>query len=192
MLVPFLTISTDYYSFGRHTMYVTIQSMKIIFCVVFLHFTLFIGLASASTYSGNFMGLSTEVTTKAEFKNFSRSSILRISQVFTYGPEVTVPFRFRAGIGWFPEQPIALAVGVELPLLEKLSPRRTRSFGLYLIADGGISFFNGIGFEARGLVVGMLPVSQLGSIAIGVGLYTKKRMVLSIGYWTGLFPLLVD
>jgi hypothetical protein len=105
----------------------------------------------------------------------------------TFGPAITRPLRFRAGLGGFPSRPFVAFVGLELPLLERLNRSMARGFGVYLLGDMGITV--PLGVTADAVLAFQLPASALGGLQLGVGINQEARLLMTAGWATGAYPI---
>lgn len=148
-------------------------------------------LASAVEYEEYFIGFTTELAVSSDLAVSPLvPDSLRVDAVSfsgTLGPASTSPFRFRAGLGWFPQRPFVLSAGVELPLYERLNRSRARSFGVYLLGDLGVTF--PLGFSGDAVLAIQLPLSALGGLQIGVGVNSEARLLVSFASATGAYPI---
>lgn len=113
----------------------------------------------------------------------------RISILATYGPGVAHPFRFRAGLGWFPERPFTRQLGTEIVILERLNSSEARFLGLYAFLDGVLEFYQGLAPDFYTGIGFLFPLTNLGGVLASFGTTRSLRPNFRLGYAWGAYPL---
>ena len=126
-----------------------------------------------------FLGLSTEI----QFSNLP--DIKQIDEVVSFEIMKKPHVRLRSGIGYFPNQPLSLLAGLEIPVFEQLSRFNTRKFGIYILSD--LRF--GIKPDCRTVfepsVSLLLPVNMIGGISLGSGYDTDSNLFIKVSFFSG-------
>ncbi|HNY81437.1 MAG TPA: hypothetical protein PK291_01915 [Thermotogota bacterium] len=104
----------------------------------------------------------------------------------TYGPPFMKPFRFRAGVGFYELTKICLLAGMEIPIFERMNDFRAKLWGVYLIPEVALGFSR---WDASLRCEVLIPVNVLGGIQIGLGVNKDLKLLVSLSYSTGLYPL---
>jgi len=146
-------------------------------------------------WSSTFYGLSWELS--GSFGG--RPAVLESAQIdalslaATYGSADLfrpVPLRLRAGLGWWKARPFMVSAGMEIALLELLSPAHTRMTGLYAFADVHMRISTtGIRFSFEPSARILIPLHGMGGIALGVGYDTDIGLTWHIENMNGVYPL---
>jgi hypothetical protein len=152
---------------------------------------IFVQSVTAIEYHDYFVGFSTELSVSSDpaVRPIIPDSLTVESLAFagTYGPAAMSPIRFRGGLGWFPYRPFRLFAGVEIPVVEQLNRSRARGFGVYLLADLGVTL--PLGWTADASVAVLLPTHPLGGVRIGLGVNRDLDLLFTVSMATGAYPM---
>lgn len=151
-------------------------------------------IREASGFSDDFIGLSTEAFgSLAPGATIGKTNIDSVYTVVTFGKRSLLPglpLRARVGLGWWPDRPVSVLGGGEVALYEVLSFSQGRAFGLYAFVDAMCDFCSdGPSFRAVASIVGLIPTSLIGGLAVGAGMDSSGNVVFLLKYLTGVYPL---
>jgi|GEM_PF-1651788 len=149
----------------------------------------------AEYWSSDFFGVSWELL--GSFGSLPASldtaQVDALSLMATYGNATIfrlVPLRLRAGLGWWKARPFMASAGIEIALLELLSPARARMTGLYMFGDFHMRVSSmGVNFSFEPSARVLIPLHGMGGIAIGAGYDTALGMTWHIENMNGIYPL---
>lgn len=143
-------------------------------------------------YSDHYIGFTTDVDFLADadkpVKDFFSLRYIGLGGSYGYGSGWIRP-RVRLNLGWIPEAGFASSVGLELPLFETLSPARSKLFGIYIAADGGLAIGAGLVPYARVSPFVRIPIGNIEGIGIGASWCTRNEWSVFISRNTGVYPL---
>jgi len=146
-------------------------------------------IAFCASYSDHYIGLSATLKKSDVLGLFQGKPLLQeLSLDFeaTYGPPFMKPFRFRAGVGFYELTKICLLAGMEIPIFERMNDYRAKLWGVYLIPEVSLGFSR---WDASLRCEVLIPVNVLGGIQIGLGVNKDLKLLFSLSYSTGLYPL---
>lgn len=147
------------------------------------------GTGFAVEHSTHYFGLNTE------FKKYDMVSLFQGDRFFestafdftaTYGPPFMTPFRFRAGVGFYDFQSFFFVAGMEIPIWENLNDFQAKRWGFYLVPEVEIGFTR---WDVLVRCEALIPLSMIGGIQLGIGINRELKVVFSISYSAGLYPL---
>lgn len=170
------------------------------FFICFVFIALFPGALSAEEvdaeyWSSDFFGISWELSGSFGSTRIAidTAQVDALSLVATYGNAnvfQAVPVRLRAGLGWWKGRPFMATAGMEIALLEILSPAHSRMIGFYTFGDVHMRLFStGIRFSFEPSARLLIPLHGLGGIAIGVGYDTDLGITWHIENMNGIYPI---
>lgn len=146
-------------------------------------------------WSSDFFGISWELS--GSFASgrlaFDAAQVDALSLMATYGNSnilKPIPLRLRAGLGWWKSRPFMASAGIEIALLELLSPARARMAGIYVFGDFHMRVSSlGIQYSFEPSARALIPLHGMGGIAIGVGYDTALGLVWHIENMNGIYPM---
>lgn len=145
-----------------------------------------------SRYSDHYIGFTTDVDFRADaekpVKDFFSLQYIGIGGSYGYGRGLLRP-RVRLNFGWIPEAGVTSSVGIELPLFETLSPARSKLFGIYIAADGGLAIGAGLVPYARVSPFVRIPIGNIEGVGIGASWSTRNEWSVFICRNSGVYPL---
>ncbi len=153
---------------------------KIFFALAVVVFTVHDVYASTENM---FLGLSTEV--KLSDTGSGSMEIEQIDEVVAFELINKPVIRFRAGAGYFPDQPFSFLAGFEIPVFERLSRFNTRMFGVYLISDVRFNVAEEYNTIFEPSVFFLIPLNMIGGISFGIGMDTGSGVFIKVSYFSG-------
>ena len=168
--------------------------------IFFVLIALFPGVLSAEEkdaeyWSSDFFGISWELLGSFGIlpASLDTAQVDELSLMATYGNAAIfrlVPLRLRAGLGWWKARPFMASAGIEIALLELLSPARARMTGLYVFGDFRMRVSSmGIDYSFEPSARVLIPLHGMGGIAIGAGYDTTLGLTWHIENMNGIYPL---
>jgi hypothetical protein len=164
--------------------------MKKLFLTVSI---LFLALTCFSVeFSNDYIGLDFEFQKNDIVGSVMRSDYLSdntIDLMFTYGPQITDPFRFRIGTGCHDLANYYGSLGVQAKILEFLNNANGRIFGVYAAAD----FKLGMDYIDANLAAEVfVPVNAFSGLQFGIGINHELSPFVSLSYSGGLYPMQIS
>lgn len=159
--------------------------------------TLVLILFSASVYfsvefSNDYIGLDIEFQKNDIVRTFIHSDYLTnntVDLMFTYGPQMTDPFRFRFGLGCQDLSNYYGSLGLQFKIMEFLNSANGRIFGLYTAAD----FKLGMDYIDANLSAELfVPVNAFSGFQLGIGVNHELSPFVSLSYSGGLYPMQIS
>lgn len=146
-------------------------------------------------WASDFFGISWELSGSfgTSAPAFDTVRVEALSLMATYGrAEIfrAIPLRLRLGLGWWKARPFMASAGLEIALLELLSPARARMTGLYVFSDIHLrASSTGLAFSFEPSARILIPLHGMGGIAVGIGYDTDLGLTWHLENMNGVYPL---